>query len=92
MWPSSRPSVMHAYYADRTRPLGHWLVTNIHRLHPLAARFARPEQLVQRERPFAAPRDGELRRHRPPPQSAGVAPATTFGGGSPGERRRERRG
>jgi FAD/FMN-containing dehydrogenase/Fe-S oxidoreductase len=30
----------HAFYEERMRPLGHLLVKNIHRLSPLAARFA----------------------------------------------------
>ena len=32
---------LQAYYARRPRPLGHLLVKNVHRLSPLAARFAR---------------------------------------------------
>jgi Fe-S oxidoreductase len=31
---------LHAYYARRSRPLGHLLVKHVHRLSPLAARFA----------------------------------------------------
>ena len=31
---------LHAHYETRTRPLGHHLVGNIHRLSPVAARFA----------------------------------------------------
>ena len=31
---------LHAYYAHRMRPLGHLLVKHVHRLSPLAARFA----------------------------------------------------
>jgi Fe-S oxidoreductase len=31
---------LHAYYARRARPLGHLLVKHVHRLSPLAARFA----------------------------------------------------
>jgi FAD/FMN-containing dehydrogenase/Fe-S oxidoreductase len=31
---------MQAFYADRARPLGHLVAKNIHRLSPLAARFA----------------------------------------------------
>ncbi len=31
---------LHAYYARRARPLGHHLVKHVHRLSPLAARFA----------------------------------------------------
>ena len=31
---------LHAYYARRMRPLGHLLVKHVHRLSPLAARFA----------------------------------------------------
>lgn len=31
---------LHAHYETRTRPLGHHLVGNIHRLSPIAARFA----------------------------------------------------
>ena len=31
---------LHAFYADRPRPLGHWLVKNVHRLSPLGAEWA----------------------------------------------------
>src|SRR5262249_1149803 len=31
---------LHAFYESRPRPVGHLLVKNIHRLSPLAARFA----------------------------------------------------
>ncbi|WP_439625570.1 FAD-binding and (Fe-S)-binding domain-containing protein [Gemmata sp.] len=42
---------LQAYYADRARPLGHLAVKNIHRLSPLAARFAGLNNWLAR-RPF----------------------------------------
>ena len=42
---------MHAFYEHRMRPLGHLLVKNIHRLSPLAARFAGVNNWFAR-RPF----------------------------------------
>ena len=41
-----------AYYAKRTRPLGHTLVKNVHRLNPLGAGFAEVANWIAR-RPFA---------------------------------------
>ncbi|MFM8273729.1 MAG: FAD-binding and (Fe-S)-binding domain-containing protein, partial [Gemmata sp.] len=35
-----KAEVLHAYYARRPRPLGHLLLKHVHRLGPLAARFA----------------------------------------------------
>jgi FAD/FMN-containing dehydrogenase/Fe-S oxidoreductase len=43
---------LHAYYARRARPLGHLLVKYVHRLSPLAARFAGPNNWFAR-RPWA---------------------------------------
>ncbi len=43
---------LHAYFETHTRPLGHYLVQNIHRLSPLGARFAGLANWVAR-RPFA---------------------------------------
>ncbi|HEY1188773.1 MAG TPA: FAD-linked oxidase C-terminal domain-containing protein [Gemmata sp.] len=42
---------LHAYYARRARPLGHLLVKHVHRLSPLAARFAGVNNWFAR-RPF----------------------------------------
>jgi Fe-S oxidoreductase len=42
---------LHAFYEHRMRPLGHLLVKNIHRLSPLAARFAGLNNWLAR-RPF----------------------------------------
>ena len=41
---------LHAYYARRARPLGHLFVKHIHRLSPLAARFASLNNWFSRRR------------------------------------------
>jgi FAD/FMN-containing dehydrogenase/Fe-S oxidoreductase len=43
---------LQAYYANRARPLGHLVVKNIHRLSPIASRFAGLNNWLAR-RPFA---------------------------------------
>jgi FAD/FMN-containing dehydrogenase/Fe-S oxidoreductase len=41
---------LHAYYARRARPLGHLFVKYIHRVSPLAARFAGPNNWLTRRK------------------------------------------
>jgi Fe-S oxidoreductase len=42
---------LQAYYEDRRRPLGHWMMAHIHELNRLASRFAPLVNLVQWLRP-----------------------------------------
>jgi Fe-S oxidoreductase len=41
---------LHSYYVHRSRPLGHWLLANIHRLNPLLSQIAPLANLANRGR------------------------------------------
>ncbi len=67
-----KAELLSLYYQDRQRPLGHWLMANIHRVNRLASLVAAAGQPHAAERPVPLAA-GESRRHRPPPQPAGAA-------------------